>query len=243
MTHRDAAAPDALRLILFDCDGTLVDSQHMIVAAMREAHEAHGVPAPAREHILSIVGLSLPEAFTVLARGDRAYPTLALAQGYRDAFIRLRDTLPPEPMFPLAWETLDRLRRADDLLLGMVTGKARRGVARVLAAHRMEGWFTTIQTADDAPSKPHPGMVLQAMTETGIAPDRTVVVGDTTYDIEMAKAAGAFAVGVAWGYHPVADLRSAGADLVVERFELVPQAIDDLVRPLADAGMGRKRHA
>lgn len=239
MTLCDTVPPAGPRLILFDCDGTLVDSQHMIVAAMREAHEMQGVRVPTREQILSIVGLSLPEAFVVLAQGDDTYPGLALAQGYRNAFTRLRERLPPEPMFPLARETLGLLCGARDVVLGMVTGKARRGVARVLAAHQMEGWFTTIQTADDAPSKPHPAMVLQAMAETAITAQRTVVVGDTSYDMKMAKAAGAFAVGVDWGYHSVAELRSAGADLVVDRFDLLPCALDELVPPALDAGRVR----
>jgi len=217
--------PADCALILFDCDGTLVDSQHMIVRAMDDAHHANGLPVPSRALTLSIVGLSLPEAFTVIAQGDPAYPVAVMVEAYRTAFLRLRDSEPPEPMYPLARETLDLLRGRDDLVLGMVTGKARRGVARVLAAHAMEGWFSTIQTADDAPSKPHPAMVQQAMSEIGIAPGRTVVVGDTTYDVEMAKAAGAWAIGVDWGYHDSQLLVQAGADLLVERFDQVPEAI------------------
>lgn len=230
------STPDeTLRLVLFDCDGTLVDSQHMIVAAMRDAHAAEGLLPPPREDILSIVGLSLPEAFTVLSRGRADYPVSVMVEAYRNAFMRLRDAEPPEPMFPLARDTLAALRAEPDVLMGMVTGKARRGVARVLAAHSMEGWFTTIQTADDAPSKPHPGMVLQAMAETGLPAHRTVVVGDTTYDMEMAKAAGAFALAVSWGYHPQEDLLAAGADLLVHGFAEVPAAIDHLVRPALKA--------
>lgn len=221
--------PSQLALILFDCDGTLVDSQHMIVRAMNDAHAAHDLTVPSRALTLSIVGLSLPEAFMVMAQGDPAYPVAAMVEAYRTAFLRLRETEPPEPMYPRARETLDLLRARDDLLLGMVTGKARRGVDRVLAAHAMEGWFSTIQTADDAPSKPHPAMVEQAMAEIGIAPERTVVVGDTTYDVEMAKAAGAWAIGVDWGYHDSQLLVRAGADLMVERFEAVPDAINLLL--------------
>lgn len=223
------AGSSPLKLVLFDCDGTLVDSQHMIVAAMRDAHAAHGVPLPDRTTLLSVVGLSLPEAFAALSRGERAYPVEALVDAYRTAFIRLRDAEPPEPMFPAAREVLDALRQRDDLVLGMVTGKARRGVDRVLKAHDMEGWFSTIQTADDAPSKPHPAMVFQAMAEIGARPEETVVVGDTTFDIAMALTAGASALGVAWGYHDTGALERAGADLLVQRFEEVPDAIAALI--------------
>ncbi|MEP9347609.1 HAD-IA family hydrolase [Xanthobacter sp. KR7-225] len=218
-----------MTLVLFDCDGTLVDSQHLIVAAMRDAHAARGVEPPSRERILSVVGLSLPEAFAVLAAGDAAYPIEAMVDAYRTAFTRLRDSEPPEPMFPAAREVLDALRQRDDVILGMVTGKARRGVARVLAAHRMEDWFATIQTADDAPSKPHPAMVLQAMAEVGAGPQETVVVGDTSFDMAMACAAGASALGVSWGYHPIEELSRAGAHILVHRFEEVPDAAFGLV--------------
>ncbi|MFG1342021.1 HAD-IA family hydrolase [Xanthobacter autotrophicus] len=221
--------PAPLKLVLFDCDGTLVDSQHMIVAAMRDAHAAHGVVLPERDRLLSVVGLSLPEAFAMLSQGDRAYPVEALVDAYRNAFTRLRNAEPPEPMFEGAREVLDALRQRDDLVLGMVTGKARRGVDRVLKAHDMEGWFTTIQTADDAPSKPHPAMVFQAMGEIGARPEETVVVGDTTYDVSMALQAGASALGVGWGYHEVGDLQRAGADQIVHRFDEVPAAIFDLL--------------
>lgn len=223
------ASEPPLRLVLFDCDGTLVDSQHMIVAAMRDAHAARGLDLPPRDRLLSVVGLSLPEAFAVLSQGSRSYPVEAMVEAYRTAFSRLREAEPPEPMFEGAREVLDALRAQDDVLLGMVTGKSRRGVARVLEAHAMEGWFATIQTADDAPSKPHPAMVFQAMGETGARPEDTVVVGDTTYDVSMALQAGASALGVAWGYHETAALERAGADLVAHSFAEVPGAIADLL--------------
>ncbi|MFG1464620.1 HAD-IA family hydrolase [Xanthobacter sp. DSM 24535] len=215
-------------LVLFDCDGTLVDSQHAIVEAMCAAYETCGVVPPTREEILSVVGLSLPETFAVLSNGVADFPVGALEAAYRMTYRAQREAAPPEPLYPGARETLEALLARADLQLGMVTGKARRGVRRVLTGHAMEGWFSTIQTADDAPSKPHPGMVLQAMAEAGAVPACTVVVGDTTYDMQMAKAAGAFAIGVCWGYHDRAALTEAGADLMVERFEDLPPAIETL---------------
>ncbi|MGQ3674651.1 HAD-IA family hydrolase [Xanthobacter sp. TB0139] len=225
-------------LVLFDCDGTLVDSQHLIVSAMLDAHAMHGLTPPSRERLLSIVGLSLVEAFTDLAEGDASYPVEDMAEGYRTAFMRLRDINPPEPMFPGARQVLEGLRAREDVLLGMVTGKARRGVDRVLAAHDMVGWFDTVQTADDAPSKPHPAMVLQAMQEMGARPEETIVVGDTAFDMAMARAAGAGALGVSWGYHPVQELNQAGAQILVNHFTEVPDALAQLAaQTLRPAGM------
>ena len=227
----DTEAPPAagLKLVLFDCDGTLVDSQHLIVSAMHDVHAAHGVPVPDRETLLSVVGLSLPQAFSVLSQGDASYPIQAMVDAYRVAFNRLLNAEAPEPMFDGAREVLEELNRRDDVVLGIVTGKSRRGVDRILAVHGMEGWFSTIQTADTAPSKPHPAMVFQAMGEIGARPEDTVVIGDTTYDISMALQAGASALGVAWGYHGTPELERAGADRIGRHFREVPDAIAELL--------------
>ncbi len=107
-----------------------------------------------------------------------------------------------EPLYPGAADAVAALARRDDIVLGIATGKSQRGVRAVLARHGLLEHFITIKTADDAPSKPDPGMVLHAMSEAGVAADDTVVVGDTVYDIAMARAAGAAAIGVTWGYHP-----------------------------------------
>jgi phosphoglycolate phosphatase len=216
-----------LKLIVFDCDGTLVDSQHMICAAMRQAYEANNLSVPAREQLLGIVGLSLPDAFRRLAattNGDAKHPVEALVTCYKNAFAELRSSVDHlEPLYPGARETLDTLAARPDTLLGIATGKSQRGVRAVLGRHGLAERFVTIQTSDDAPSKPHPGMVLAAMRETGAAPEDTVVVGDTVFDLEMARAAGAHAIGVAWGYHPAPALLAAGAHALIAEFaELVP---------------------
>jgi phosphoglycolate phosphatase len=206
-----------LKLILFDVDGTLVDSQNIIVAAQHAAFAAYGLEPPSRETSLSIVGLSLAEAFTVLV-GPKA-PIDGLVQAYKDAFGILRqDPAHAEPLFPGAEDCLGWLSRREDTLLGIATGKSRRGVAHLLDRHDWNSVFATIQTADDAPSKPHPAMILQAMEEVGAAPHDTVMIGDSSYDMEMARAAGVLPIGVSWGFQPVAALNEAGARRIVHSY-------------------------
>jgi phosphoglycolate phosphatase len=204
-----------LQLVIFDVDGTLVDSQHLIVAAQGMAFAEHGLPAPSRTESLSVVGLSLPQAFRRLVGEDG--PIEGLSESYKRAFNILRlDPNYEEPLFPGMGDLLARLHARDDVRLGIATGKARRGVDRLIESHGWEGWFTTTQSADDAPSKPDPAMLLQAMAESGADPAATVMIGDTTYDMAMAVSAGVAAIGVAWGYHPVGALFGAGAAIVVE---------------------------
>ncbi len=219
----------SLKLVIFDCDGTLVDSQHMIVAAMSEAYRAHGLPIPTRETLLSIVGLSLNEAFTTLGNGAERFPVASLAEHYKLAFHALRETGEHmEPLYPGAAEAVAALARRDDVVLGIATGKSQRGVRVVLGHHGLLDHFITIKTADDAPSKPDPGMVIAAMQEAGVTAADTVVIGDTVYDIAMARAAGAAAIGVAWGYHPHAALKEAGASLVIDDFAALVPALDSI---------------
>lgn len=203
-----------MRLVVFDVDGTLVDSQHLIVAAQGLAFAENGLPAPGRREALSVVGLSLPQAFRRLVGEDG--PVAALSESYKQAYNRLRiDPAYEEPLFPGMADLLATLKARDDVLLGLATGKSRRGVDRLIAHHGWADWFVTTQSADDAPSKPDPAMLRQAMSEAGCEPGATVMVGDTTFDVAMGVAAGAAAVGVAWGYHPPEALYGAGAVTVV----------------------------
>lgn len=211
-------------LVIFDVDGTLVDSQDHICAAMDRALAAVGrVPLP-RLAVLSIVGLSLAEAVARLLPDATADEHGRIVAAYRGAFSDLR-AKGDMPLFPGARAALDALRSSDDVILGIATGKSRRGLDHLIASHGLGGYFMTRQVADHHPSKPHPSMVLAALAETGVPARRAVMVGDTTYDIEMGRAAGLATLGVAWGYHPAAALAKAGADAVLDDFSALPGAL------------------
>lgn len=217
-----------LRLVIFDVDGTLVDSQAHIVAAMDRAFASIGRARPPREAILSIVGLSLPVAMARLAT-DAPDRVPALVEAYKDAFVDLRqgdDGHTLSPLFPGARDSLEALAGEPWTLLGVATGKSRRGLDHVLELHDLRAFFHTVQVADDHPSKPHPSMVEACLSETGVDAGRAVVVGDTVFDIEMARAAGVRSVGVSWGYHAPEALVEAGAACVVNRFSDLPRALD-----------------
>ena len=185
----------------------------MIVAAMTTAYGAHGLPLPEREVLLSVIGLSLIEAFTKLGDGDRTDSRLQVSPNTTgDAFHAMREPASADGAALSGCRGGGRRcsRGATMSLLGIATGKSQRGVRLVLGHHGLLDHFITIQTADDAPSKPDPGMVLDAMREAGVAAADTIVVGDTAYDIAMARAAGAAGIGVTWGYHPAASARRGG---------------------------------
>jgi len=214
-------------LVIFDCDGTLIDSQHVIYAAMTHAFTERGRVAPTREATLSIVGLSLIEAVTRLVPDETPDVIRDIAEDYKGAFGRFRaEFADREPMYPGAREVVELCGRHSSVLLGIATGKSRRGVNHFLDRERFDVEFATIQTADTARSKPDPDMILQAMEETGVDVSRTMMIGDTTFDIEMGGAAGVMTVGVDWGYHEVATLKAAGADHIVEDFDELADVID-----------------
>lgn len=211
------------KLVLFDCDGTLVDSQHMIVATMTEAFAKVGQAPPDPAGVLSIIGLSLPEAIGRLNSSLDAVAVGLVADAYRDTYqamkYRLAETA---PLYPGALDALTALAARDDVLLGVVTGKSRRGLDAILETHGLTRLFSVLRTADDGPSKPHPFMVVDAVAALGGDVSQTVVVGDTGFDMLMARAAGAFALGVNWGYNSRAELTQAGAQVLADNFTEVP---------------------
>jgi len=202
-------------LVLFDCDGTLVDSQFSIIAAMNAAFARVGKPAPDPEAIRRVVGLPLVEAIARLAPRETAIATNQMAEYYKEAFASQRQNAGvEEPLFPGIDDVIQRLHKAG-AVLGVATGKSHRGLVMTLEHHHLLPLFSTLQTADSGPGKPNPAMAYRALSETGVEPTDCVMIGDTVFDIQMAKAAGIGSIGVSWGYHPSEDLLDAGADHLV----------------------------
>ncbi|MEM6902157.1 MAG: HAD-IA family hydrolase [Pseudomonadota bacterium] len=222
-------------LVLFDCDGTLVDSQFSIIAAMGAAFKAELMSPPDAEAIRRVVGLPLVEAIERLLIDDELAappPQLAakLAEHYKEAFAGQReDESLNEPLFP-GIEGVIRTLHGAGAVLGVATGKSHRGLIATLERHHLLPMFSTLQTADLGPGKPNPAMLYRALEETGVEAPDCVMIGDTVFDIEMARSGNVQSIGVSWGYHPSEDLVECGANLLVRRAEELLPAIRDLLR-------------
>ncbi len=221
--------PSALRVCALDLDGTLVDSQHHIVAAMAAAFIQEGLPEPEAEQVRQVVGLPLDVAVGQLAPEVGGLQIERMGQTYRDAYFdakaRSGET---EPLFPGALPALDALESAG-WLLAIVTGKGRRGLIEVLEAHGIRSRFVSLKSADDGPGKPDPTLLLEVVAETGVERARCLMVGDTVFDMKMAGNARIPALGVSWGYHGREQLRAEGARVILERFDDLPRAAEDLI--------------
>ncbi|OYU34630.1 HAD-IA family hydrolase [Novosphingobium sp. PASSN1] len=210
MTLRSSSGP----LAIFDCDGTLVDSQADICAAMDAAFAAAGLAPPDRNATRRVVGLSLPEAMRRLRPDGTADDHAMLSQLYRDAFRERRMAgQVEEPLYDGIADLIAELTGAG-WLLGVATGKSDRGLIHCLETHGLSGHFVTLQTADRHPSKPHPSMIEACLAATGAAASAAVMIGDTSFDMAMAVNAGVRALGVDWGYHHPRELTEAGAEAV-----------------------------
>lgn len=217
-----------LKLALFDCDGTLVDSQHAIVAAMEAGFAACHLIAPTAREVRRVVGLPLVEAVAVLVPQLDHDTHEAISEAYKAAFYRNRLAgTHAEPLFEGVVSTLDVLEAAG-FLLGVATGKSRRGLDATLVHHGLASRFITLQTSDRQAGKPSPDMVFAALAESGVDAADAVVIGDTTFDILMARNARVRSIGVSWGYHEGAELLAAGADLLVHNYAELPAAVTGL---------------
>jgi phosphoglycolate phosphatase len=173
----------------------------------------------------------LDDAMARLIEGPCPVSPQDLADTYRAASARIRSAGTfAEPLYPGARDAMLGLSMAG-CVLGIATGKSLRGVRDTLDRHDLGHLFTTFQTSDIPPGKPHPDMLWRAMRETGAEARATVMVGDTTYDIEMARAAGTYAIGVSWGYHDAAALVAAGAHRIIERYSELGPAVRETLSP------------
>ncbi|MBL23083.1 MAG: haloacid dehalogenase [Rhodospirillaceae bacterium] len=217
-------------LVVFDCDGTLIDSGHNIVTAMCEAWRRYDLEPPPANDIRRIVGLKLDEAICKLMPPDCDIDSDKLVDAYIEAFSRFRDQPDyVEPLYPGIAECLNDLSKAG-FQLGVATGKSRRGLARTLGQHGIEKHFSVLKTADDGPGKPNPDILLDAIAETGAAAETTAMIGDTIYDMIMAKDASAAAIGVDWGYHEAEELKDAGARTILNNCSELYPALQNLWR-------------
>ena len=219
-------------LVIFDLDGTLIDSEAILLGAQRETFRRFGLPHPGREAGLGVIGLTLDIALMQLA--GLSEPDDDLTATYKGVFKAMRhhaETDPSfdEPLYPGVAEMLENLSRRPGLKLGIATGKSRPGADYIIERHGWADLFATIQTADDAPSKPHPGMIERALAETGAHPLRAVMVGDSSFDIEMALAAGITPIAVSWGFQPVASLMALGARHFLDSAGALPDLLDGVL--------------
>jgi phosphoglycolate phosphatase len=218
------------RLAIFDCDGTLVDSGATIYRALAETFRQSGIAVPPPSVGRRVIGLSLIEAMVGLVPDATASEHAELAEAYKRNFMAMRVAgHVEEPLYDGVIELLDALED-DGWLLAVATGKSDRGLKHCLELHGIHARFVSLQTADRHPSKPHPSMVLQAIADAGASPQMSFVVGDTSYDMAMAAAAGAVPIGAGWGYHDSEELLEAGALAVAER----PADVLALVREHVD---------
>lgn len=206
-----------IRLAVFDCDGTLVDSLASIVTSVRLAWQALGLTPPDAAVVRRVVGLKLDEAIRQLAPEESPERLTKLHNAYRDAFFSREVASGEEaPLYPGLAEAIDAMEEAG-WLLGVATGKGRRGLLATLEAHGLRDRFVTLQTSDRAAGKPDPEMLFNAMAEAGAEPADTVMIGDTTFDILMARNARVAPLGVSWGYHDPEELLAAGARRIVDK--------------------------
>ncbi|WP_240229308.1 HAD-IA family hydrolase [Devosia lacusdianchii] len=217
-------------LVMFDMDGTLIDTQALITEHMATTFESVGLEAPTPAESRRVIGLSLPVAMARLAKSDDSVLIETLVDTYKTHYrASLVADAGREGLFPGALEALQQLRQRDDVVMGIATGKGLHGVHRITGLHGIADYFVTLQTPDHNPSKPHPGMLETAIRETGAKADRTIMVGDTTFDIEMGVAAKCKTVGVTWGYHEPRELIAVGASTMIDRFDQLDGAIRQLV--------------
>ncbi len=205
----------ASQLVVFDWDGTLMDSAAKIVHCFERALLEAGAPARSSEAIRHVIGLGLPEAVRALLPEADERLRARVMERYREYFLHDDDTA--TALFPGVREGLEALA-AQGYLLAVATGKSRRGLERALAETGLGGLFAATRCADEAPSKPHPQMLEEILAFTGCEAAQAVMVGDTVYDIEMARAAGVEALAVSYGVHDRRLLLACGALACLESF-------------------------
>ena len=218
MNNGTVAMENKLSLIIFDCDGTIVDSQSTIIETVNQTFLAHDCKLPSRERIRDGIGLELSIALEKLLPNDNRLDVNLLCQTYRELskVNRLNNDF-QDPLYPDAKKVIGNLANKD-WLLGIATGKSRAGLDFTLRNQNIDDLFITKQTSDSAAGKPNPEMILNSIRDTGVDVSDVFMIGDTTYDMEMAQNAGVTGIGVSWGYHKKDALKNAGAKHIVDDY-------------------------
>lgn len=211
-----APPPRPFDLLVFDWDGTLMDSLGSIVACTRATLAELGLPPLEEEAIRQSIGLGIDDMVERLSPGGGAAQAAAVKRCYRDLWL---STYRERPVLFAHAEPLLAELEAAGYLLAVATGKSRRGLDRDLAATGLAPRFHATRTVDEAPSKPHPGMLLSLLDELGVAPRRALMIGDSVWDLQMAANAGVPAVGIATGGYRHGELLAHGAAGCVECLE------------------------
>jgi phosphoglycolate phosphatase len=205
------------KLVIFDVDGTVVNSSAVLLNAFDAAFRQTGLPLPDQKRLLSVVGLAHAQMFSELLGGKGPIDEMVRTYKATTRGVRANGTA-YEPLYPGAAETLQKLEREPSVSLGLATGKSRAGLDRFLSKQGWANMFATTKSSDDGPSKPNPAILFAAMREANVGSDSCVMVGDSVFDMKMARAAGVGAVGVAWGYSSPDLLFAAGASSVATSF-------------------------
>ena len=207
--------PSDYKLLIFDWDGTLADSIGRIVEAMHVASERSGFPLRDDFAVKGIIGLGLPEAIRTLYPEIADGELLAFRDYYAEHYIAAEAV--PSPLFEGVLESMEAFR-ADGYHLAVATGKARRGLDRVLKAHGWEDYFDVTRAADETASKPHPLMLEQILAHCEVRPEQALMVGDSSFDLQMARNAGMDSVAVSYGAQSIDALKRFEPRLAIDHF-------------------------
>lgn len=217
------------KLVIFDLDGTLVDSQDFIVSAIKVAFETEQLSIPRQKDILSIIGLSLSEAFRVLDKSLNEIQVANLIKAFKNCYDTFSRDQIISPLYPNVNRFLINLSRYEEVSFAIATGKGKTGLTQVLKAHNLEHIFSGLQTSDDNPSKPDPTMLFKLMDAHQVNPEDTLMIGDTNFDILMAHKANIKSIAVLWGYHSKALLVSAKPNALASNFNELDRMVSQLL--------------
>ena len=218
-----------LRLAAFDLDGTLLDSANSIVSGVMACWEACGYPRPDPDQVKKIIGLPWDESVRLLmpGAGDAEFAEI---RAYHEAVFRGERPRPSreENLFPGVVQMLDAVEETG-YLLAIITSRSGNRLFELLESQNIHKRFVSLKTTDNGPGKPNPFLMLQTLDETGVDKQDAIMVGDTTFDVQMARNAGTSAIGVTWGVHQASELRDAGAHHIAKSMEEILPFMDRLV--------------